>query len=348
VPRLRSIELSRVAGAVRGLAGAAAGQARREGLRVCVVDDDGVAGLGEASPLPGYSPDTLAQCEAQLRAVDAAALGPAGDGPAAAWVARVLDGAGLSAPAARFGLETALLDWLGRRRGRSLASLLDGPEATQRRVPLSALVPDLAAARAAFDRGVRAFKLKISPATFDDDLRLARALRDVFGAAVALRFDANGRLAPDEALAQLRALAALDPEFVEEPLAAPALLEIAASPVPLAADESLAQPGAWPAVAAVCRVLVLKPTVLGGALACLALARDASARGLATTVTHTFDGPIALAAAAELAAALPGEVRACGLDRHGGLDAWPPIAIPQLHGDHVASANRPGLGLVDA
>jgi L-alanine-DL-glutamate epimerase-like enolase superfamily enzyme len=95
-------------------------------------------------------------------------------------------------------------------------------------------------------------------------------------------------------------------------------------------------------------VLVLKPTVLGGLVACLALAREAAARGLAATVTHTFDGPVALAAAAELAAALPGGGPACGLDRHGGLDAWPPTSIPQLHPAHVASANRPGLGLAPA
>ena len=92
-------------------------------------------------------------------------------------------------------------------------------------------------------------------------------------------------------------------------------------------------------------MLVLKPTLLGGMCACLALARDAAARGLSVVVTHVFDGPVALAAAAELAAALPGRVLACGLDRHGGLAAWPDVAIPQLGPDYVASAGRPGLGL---
>jgi L-alanine-DL-glutamate epimerase-like enolase superfamily enzyme len=124
------------------------------------------------------------------------------------------------------------------------------------------------------------------------------------------------------------------------------LRRIAAAPVPLAADESLALPGAWPALATLCRVVVLKPTLLGGLAACLQLARDAAARGLAATVTHTFDGPIAVAAAAELAVALDSPL-ACGLDRHAALAVWPAVSIPQIGACRVASAARPGLGLPD-
>jgi L-alanine-DL-glutamate epimerase-like enolase superfamily enzyme len=91
---------------------------------------------------------------------------------------------------------------------------------------------------------------------------------------------------------------------------------------------------------------VLKPTLLGGFAVCLRIAREAAARGLAASVTHTFDGPVALAAAAELASALPARVLACGLDRHAGLGAWPDVAIAQLGDAHAGSANLPGLGPV--
>ncbi|MBA4175807.1 MAG: O-succinylbenzoate synthase [Leptothrix sp. (in: Bacteria)] len=340
------LQIVRHGGAVPGLVGAAAGQTRRDALLVRLGDAGGCTGQGEASPLPGYSPDTLAECAAQLQAVNLGLLPSLDDnGPIGAGLAPALDDLGLTAPAARFAFETALLDWLGQRRGQSVAVLLGGAAAASRRVPLSALVADLAAAHAAHARGIRAFKLKVSPATLAADLRLAQSLREAFGTAVALRLDGNGRFAPTAAHELLRRLAPLAPEFVEEPLAWPALAALSDSPVPLAADESLAVAGAWPALAGVCRVLVLKPTLLGGLGACLALARDAAARGLATLVTHTFDGPVALAAAGELAAVLPGDVRACGLDRHSGLQAWPALGVPQLHDDAVASANRPGLGL---
>lgn len=340
----RDLQLFRYGGAVAGLAGAAAGQIRREGLLLRIADADGGLGQGEASPLPGYSPDTIEQCAQQLAAVDLAALPPPGNLPALTWAGRALDCVELSAPAARFALETALLDWLGRRRGASLASLL-GAAAPDRRLPLSALVADVATARAAYARGLRTFKLKTSQRSLGDDLRLAQALRAEFGPAITLRFDANGGFDPAGAAAELRALAGCAPEFVEEPVALPEFLRINPTLVPLAADESLARAGAWPALAAVCRVLVLKPTLLGGLGACLRLAGDAAGRGLAVTVSHSFDGPVALAAAAELAVTLPGKVLACGLVPHAALAAWPPLAIAQVQGAEVGSAARPGLGL---
>lgn len=347
--RLRTLEIVRVDGAVAGLVGAAAGQGQRAGLWLRVRDDAGGIGQGEASPLPGYSPDTIEQCATQLAAVDLAALPSPQHDTAANWIARVLEASALTAPAARFGLETALLDWLGQQRGHSVAQLLGGAGVATRRVALAALVADADAARAAFARGIRTFKLKIAPATFDADLRLAQTLRDEFGGEfgnnITLRFDANGQLDPAAAATQMQRLAPFSPEFIEEPVPLEALQRMHAAPLPLAADESLARAGAWPALASVCRVLVLKPTLLGGLCACLELAREAMAFDLAVTVTHTFDGPIALAAAAELAAALPGRVLACGLDRHGALAAWPAIDIAQLRAADAGSAGRPGLGL---
>ncbi len=343
--RLRTLEIVRVDGPVAGLAGVAAGQDRRAGLWLRVRDDAGGIGQGEASPLPGYSPDTIEQCAAQLAAVDLAALPSPEHETALAWMVRVLEASALAAPAARFGFETALLDWLGQQRGHSIAQLLGGAGSATRRIALAALVADIDTARSGFARGIRTFKLKISPPTFDADLRLAQTLRDEFGNDIALRFDANGGLDPAAAGAQLQRLAPFAPEFVEEPVPFEALQRLHATALPLAADESLARAGAWPALASVCRVLVLKPTLLGGLCACLQLAREAAALDLAVTVTHAFDGPIALTAAAELAAALPGRVLACGLDRHGGLAAWPAIAIPQLHAAEVGSGGRPGLGL---
>ena len=349
--RARSFELTEVCNAVSPLAGAAAGQNQRAGLLLRIRADDGIAGVGEASPLPNYSPDTLDECVRQLSAMDVVAL-PGFDARALAepnrvldWIERSLAASGLAAPAARFALETALLDALGRETGIALAALIGGESAAHVRLPLSALVSDLGAARAAYARGVRAFKLKISHAGFDAGLALARMLREEFGQAVTLRFDANRGLDAATAMQRLAALAEVAPEIVEEPVATEQLGTMNGAPVALALDESLAVPGAWPALAAVCRAVVLKPTLLGGIGACLRIAREAADRGMGVTVTHTFDGPVALAAAAELACALPGRVLACGLDRHAGLQAWPAISIPQLNECDVGSAGLPGLGL---
>jgi L-alanine-DL-glutamate epimerase-like enolase superfamily enzyme len=63
-------------------------------------------------------------------------------------------------------------------------------------------------------------------------------------------------------------------------------------------------------------------------------------------VTHLFDGPIALAAAAELALSLPAPALAAGLDPHDRHGDWPPVVVPQLaRRGLVIAAKQPGLGL---
>jgi L-alanine-DL-glutamate epimerase-like enolase superfamily enzyme len=337
---MSTIEITRHGGELPEPArNARAAWSRRDGLFVRLVGDDGVCGLGEASPLPGWSVDGLERCAAELAAVRVEALPADVTTPAAA--AAALDAAGVTAPAARFALETALLDAAARRRGLPLWRLL-APDASGAPVPLAALATDLPGARAALARGVRTLKVKAGAATWARDLGFLRALRAELGDDVALRVDLNGSLEPGDTAVRLAELAPLAPELVEEPgLAGPP----AVSPVPLAADESLLRPGAWPALAPRVAALVLKPTLLGGLHACLALARDAEARGVATLVTHTFDGPVALAAACHLALALPGRVLACGLAPHGGLSVWPAWRVAALGEARVEPTTVPGIGL---
>ena len=58
---------------------------------------------------------------------------------------------------------------------------------------------------------------------------------------------------------------------------------------------------------------MLKPMALGGVLSALALARRAQQAGVGAYVTTLLDGPIARAAAAHLAAAIPQGDWASGL-----------------------------------
>ncbi|MCP4658924.1 MAG: O-succinylbenzoate synthase [bacterium] len=315
--------------------------------------------MGEASPLPGYSPDEVSDAR---RALEAWGRGPlpslelSGDclEPVGAEVARLPS----SAPAARFALETALLDLLGRRLGLPLYRLLGAPELPPA-VPLAGLVPRLeplpAALRAAaelWERGIRTLKVKVGAAgRFDAECRALRALRERFGERLALRLDANGALPRAEVEERLSALAASSPELIEEPLSGDDLLDLLNPPIPVALDESLRGEGAWERFEpwferGRCTAVVLKPALLGGSLACLALARRAHARGLRCIASHLFDGPVALQATAAMALALPGEVPACGLARHAGLDAWPG-APPPLVGESALepAAALPGLGL---
>src|SRR5690606_24787687 len=132
-------------------------------------------------------------------------------------------------------LELALVDLLARRRGLPAHRLLGATE--PRPVPLAALLPmaSLEAARAFVDRSpCAAFKAKIGR-DLGAELALLEALRRA-RPQLGLRLDANGAL-PDEP-ALHRRLAALSPEYVEEPMPLGALCARASAlPYPVALDE---------------------------------------------------------------------------------------------------------------
>lgn len=324
----------------------------RRGIILCVRDREGRLGVGEASPLPGHSPDSLDECEATLRA-----FAPSGSAITLETISDIA--AQTSAPAARFAMETALLDLMGQDTGRPVFELLGetvpwSARVQPERVPLNALVSELADARAAmiqaYERGIRCFKIKIG-ASFAEEQALLRWVRDRHGHDVAIRLDANRAWSGREAAEKLACLAEIAPEYVEEPCPVTDLsaLTHVQGQVPLALDESLVSPAAiddtWLdelLARGVVRALILKPMLLGGLFRCLELAARARAHGAKAVVSHLFDGPIALAACSQLALVL-GET--CGLDRHAGLACWPGVDLPWIERSHIRHPAMPGLGL---
>ena len=327
----------------------------RRALVLRLFDDDGRMGQGEAAPLPGYSPDDLervreaisAEPWRTLRSIDERA-------PLLSQVRHITGRVDPDLPSARFAIETALLDLLGQRAGRPVHDILasGAPVGT---VPLSRLVDAeavdglLEAARAAHEAGIRTLKVKIGR-KFEAELAMLRALRADLGYGMALRLDANRSFPVDEAVARLAALAGIAPELIEEPVPPDELERVHPSPVPIALDESLAgEEGparlSRLAAAGVCKWVILKPTLLGGALACMEVARRARAAGVEPIVSHTFDGPIAMAAAAALAVALPPPRHAAGLDRHPGFVAFGDVEVRSITATHVVPDEAPGLAI---
>lgn len=382
--RITAMDIRRCGGAVSGVASARGAWSTRQGLLLQLRDDLGHQGLGEASPLPGYSPDDLAAGEAELRAFEYAALdlgdslaGGMSDGSSevssgiASRLAAVTSR--MRTPAARFALETALLDVIARRAGRPLWQILQALAGPQASTPastdhaagvalnavcttsdVSRVLEEIAAAR---DRGIQCFKLKVGRA-FERELSMIEAVRARHGQEISLRLDANQAWTPAESRAHLQRLAAVAPEYVEEPVPEPLvhLPALAPLPVPVALDESLAafaseefSPGARATgldglLGGLVTVLVLKPMLLGGLTRVMGLATRARARGADVVISHLFDGPVALAAYAHLAVALA-TTRACGLDRHAGLQAWPETDIPFVGQARIAVPHQAGLGI---
>ena len=346
--RLGSRSLRRYEGALGRPSGAAARpSARREGLLLTLVDDEGHTGQGEASPLAGHSAETLAAVTRCL--VDVIPrLGEATD-DVAETLRRfpTLD----ALPSARCAVEVALLDLWGQRRGASVAAVMGcDAEAVACNAQPGALGDQDIEARCAeaVARGFEVLKLKAGGGDFTHERKVLARLRERF-AGVTWRLDANGAWTLDDARRRLDALADMGVAYVEQPCAGAEVFALGERAVPWAADEALIDAGHRARFLADadarrgCAAVVLKPMALGW-MAAREAALAAGALGLGVVVTHLLDGPVALAAACELARSLPG-VWACGLDRHPGLDAWPGVPVPQAQGPWVRRATGAGLGL---
>ncbi len=304
------------------------------------LETDGAFGIGEASPLPDYSPDTIDEAHDALAGPQTL---PAFD---ADRVTDWLDQLGhLASPAAQFALETAAFDLAGRLRQQPVRALLSSavPPAS---IALNALVATEAEAARAFDRGIRTLKVKLGRNEFAEEYAFVRKLRATYPD-VAIRLDANGAWPLERAAAYLEQLAELTIEYIEEPVASADMPRLT-SPIRLAADESLSRLSTDALLANdSIDIFVLKPMLQGGLRRCLRLADAALAGGANVVVSHMFDGPIARAACAELSLALATKL-ACGLDAHAALPRWPALNVPQLTDNAIVPTDTVGLGVTGA
>jgi o-succinylbenzoate synthase len=343
------LELRRVKVASPGVQDARRRWPERESLLVRLRDRDGHTGIGEASPLPGYSRDALGEVESALAGLPAVELESALSKPVpreALTAVASLVSSGL--PSARMALESAALDLLGKRRGLAAPLLLGGAPQASRALaqllgPACSATLEADAERALAD-GFLHLKLKLgAPGMLQPEIAAISRLGKRLGSGVSLRLDANGALSSAELELAWSELGALGVELFEEPGSVP---EALLGTLPLALDESLQGQSAAEVEARLrqsrAHAIVLKPMALGGLTHCLELAERARQLGAGVVVSHCFDGPFAFRASAALALALP-EGLAHGLAPHAGLAGWSLRGLPVERG-RLEAWPEPGLG----
>jgi muconate cycloisomerase len=271
---------------------------RREMVLLRVRDEDGVVGLGEAVPLSLRGGAGLEQVVRELEA----------------WAERQ-EVAGLSAPA-RCAVATALVDLRGRRVGKE-AGEGEWDEAVQCNATLVAGPPEEVAAEAerwARD-GFTTFKLKLGAEsaknlvqhdfsrTRGSDVEQVRAVREAVGDSARIRVDVNAAWDLETAKRRLFELEPYGIELAEQPVATlEEMAELAASAsIPLAADESVANlDEAEEAVTlGACTYTGIKLSKVGGPEEALAIADV-----LPAFITSALDGPVGIAAGAQVALSL--------------------------------------------
>jgi o-succinylbenzoate synthase len=349
------VSVQRVRARLRAPFAAAWGTVRvRELLLARLEAGDGAVGWGEAAPLPGYGGAGVSEVREALEAYRGALAGAASDAPRADLLAACAAASDL--PEALAAIDLALWDLEGRRRRQPVWQMPGARERwditpkklkeypTDLDVAVNATVAagdpgsvaeQVAAARTA---GFRCVKLKVA---LGEDLARLAAARSAGGEEMAIRIDANGAWSVQQAVAALQELAPHGIELCEEPVHG--LDEIArvaaASPIPVALDETAAAPGAFGR--RVCDAVCLKIARCGGLTGLLERAAKARAAGYRLYLASTLDGPLGIAAALHAAVAI-GPQLACGLATLS-VFADRPDPLP-ARGGRISVPVGPGLG----
>ncbi len=282
--------------------------AQREMVLLRLRSDDGLTGLGEAVPMSLRGGATLARVVSELELLsELSELDEAG-----------LRGgiANLSAPA-RCAALTALMDLRGRRAAAGGRSAPAAGEPVRCNATLVAGEPAAVAEDALrwAAEGFSTFKLKLGTG---DDAGQVRAVREAVGPGARIRVDANASWDVDAAKRTLAELEELDIELAEQPVATleEAAEVAAATSIPIAGDESVeSRSDAERAVSlGACDLTGIKLSKVGGPEEAIEIAEV-----LPSYVSSALDGPVGIAAAAQVAQTLREGAPVGGLDLAHGL-----------------------------
>lgn len=293
---------------------------RREMALLRLRSADGLTGLGEAVPLSLRGGATLARVVGELELLgELSELDEAGLGGGIANLS----------PPSRCAALTALMDLRGRRAAAEGRSSLSAGEPVRCNATLVAGEPGAVAEDALrwAEEGFSTFKLKLGAG---DDVGQVRAVREAVGPEARIRIDANA--AWDVATAKLRLaeLEELDIELAEQPVST---LEgtaavAAATSIPIAGDESVESrlDAERASALGACELASVKLSKVGGPEEAIAIAEV-----LPSYISSALDGPVGIAAAAQVAETLRESASGNGLDLAHGL------ATQRLFASSVAS-----------
>ncbi|MEX0968409.1 MAG: o-succinylbenzoate synthase [Bacteroidia bacterium] len=271
------------------------------------LEENGITGIGEASLIPGISPDDPGIMPGKLAEVCQhinSGISP-------------LEVDDLNTfPSIRFALETARLDLKhGGMRQLFSSEFARG----EQQLPINGLIwmaePDkmLQQIQDRISEGFRVIKMKIGSLDFEQELKLLKQVRKEFSAdEIEIRLDANGAFQKEDALSKLKELSEFKIHSIEQPIRQGQWQSMAklcsASPIPIALDEELTgiigsgmkqkllqaiQPS----------YIILKLSLTGGFIAAREWIKAAEKENIGWWITSALESNIGLNAIAQFAAA---------------------------------------------
>jgi o-succinylbenzoate synthase len=280
-------------------------------IKACDPKNPEFSGWGEAAPLAKLSPDFKEDFETVLGIVLQEMNRKIWGSDPQALLFKLKELIPFTLPSIRFGLETAILDWLNGGKKRIWKNdFIDA----QKPIPINGLIwmGDRENMLEQIDQklieGFSCIKMKIGAIDFAQEIELLRYIRSRFSPEqITLRVDANGAFLPNEALEKLKRLGEFHIQSIEQPIPAGNWAEMRklcdVTPLAIALDEELIgikdkerlleqiQP----------QYIILKPTLIGGILETQAWIQLAEERHIGWWMTSALESNIGLNAISQLA-----------------------------------------------
>jgi len=275
--------------------------------------DDGIVGVGEASPWPVFSDNAFA-----IKATIDRYLAPAVLGHSALDVEALLlqmDAVHYGAQFAKAGVEMAVLDAAAKALKQPLYNLVGG--LVRDRINLSYSVTnqdiqkDLEECRWLLDQGFKIFKVKTGVLDDRTEMKRMAAIRKLAGDSFDLRIDFNQGGRREQVLRLCRALEQFSLTFIEQPVKSwdvDGMIAMAeALDTPVMADESVMslEQGFQVAKRAAADIISIKLMKTGGLLRAKKVAAVCEAAGIPCYAGAMWESGIGIAASLHFACSTP-------------------------------------------
>ena len=327
---------------------------RADNVLVRIETDSGLIGWGEAASAPLMTSETIESIVSAVHFLNTTLLGRDPADIEGALIA--MDGRMYGNHGAKAAIEIALHDITGRASGKPVHALLGAK--VRSRMPLLGMIGggsfqgDLDEAAKKKAAGFTVFKVKVGVDTAAKDAERTRAVCKVLGSGMIISADANQGFSTAEAVEYVRGVKGAGVDFLEQPVMAGDLGEMAKvaaidSTIAIGADEgihSLADIQSHHDRRAA-RGVSLKAIKLGGLRGLVAAGNLCGTLGMSVNLScKTGESSIACAAALHAASVIPNIDWALTLTHTALGEDITAQPVPTAKG-HVDVSDRPGLGV---
>jgi len=284
-----------------------------ENIFIRITLEDGTRGYGEAAPFPEVGGENRASCLATVKELAAALIGKSVRDYREH--AAHLNALSPQQPAARCGLETAVIDAYCRSAGIPMWELWGGrdvrPRDTDITIPIATLEKSVSLARGWYERGFRLLKMKVGK-DVDQDIRRLEAVHHALSG-ISFIGDGNQGFSREDCLTFVRGVQRFGGRIalLEQPVVREDLDSLAAirkiTGIPVAADESVRSlADARDVIAQEAADYINIKIMKTGVLEAVAIAETALAAGLKLMVGGMVETRVAMACSFSLVLGMKG------------------------------------------